>query len=65
MSWSDLAQLLTAFAALIAAGVSVWNAVKIEQVHIATNSMKDALVKSTGEQAYAKGVKDEKERTAT
>jgi hypothetical protein len=35
---------------------------KIHQIHQDTNSMKDALVKATGELMYARGVKDESER---
>jgi hypothetical protein len=35
---------------------------KIHQIHLDTNSMKDALVKTMGELMYARGVKDEKER---
>lgn len=34
----------------------------IQKIEVATNSMKDALVKATGEAAHAKGVIDEKAR---
>lgn len=54
------AQLVTSIAAMIAAigavAMSARNRVAIEQVHVATNSMKDALVKAVGEQEHAKGV---------
>jgi len=63
------AQLLTAVGFLLNAGAAVFgayqsykgrkqsdvNGVTIDQVHLATNSMKDALVKATGEAALAKG----------
>jgi predicted transcriptional regulator len=35
---------------------------KIEEIHHATNSMKDALVKATGEAEFAKGVKSETDK---
>ena len=34
----------------------------VKKIEVATNSMKDALVKAVGELMYAKGVKDESER---
>ena len=37
-------------------------AVKIEQVHKATNSLTDRLVESTAKESHAAGVKEEKER---
>lgn len=37
---------------------------KIEAVHLATNSMKDALVKVTGEEAFARGKKEGEEGTS-
>lgn len=33
------------------------NGTKIEAIHVATDGMKDALVKVTGESEYAKGLK--------
>lgn len=54
---------LTAAGALI---VSINTQSKVEEVHKATNSMKDALVASTRSEAliegHAEGVKDEKAR---
>lgn len=54
---------LTAAGALV---VSMHTQEKVEEVHKATNSMKDALVASTRSEAlmegHAEGVKDEKER---
>lgn len=38
---------------------------KIEQVHKATNSMKDELVEATREAAHASGVADEREDAAS
>ena len=40
---------------------SVIQTTKIEQVHIATNSMKDDLVKATGTLEFAKGLKEGQE----
>jgi len=65
----EFAQLLIAIAVLLNSGVGVYgaylsyksrqqsdrNAEGIERVHLATNSMKDALVRATGEAALAKG----------
>lgn len=57
-----VSQLIASLAALVASVgaviVSMRNAVKIEQVHIATNSMKDALVTSEGKVQRAEGVKE-------
>lgn len=44
--------------------VTIRNSAKTEAIHVATNSMKDALVKATQEQAHAQGVLDEKARKA-
>ena len=63
---------LTAFAALV---VSIFTRIrtkdqlekattKIEEIHVATNSMKDALVKSARLEGIAEGTKDEKGRAA-
>lgn len=51
----DTAQLITALAALGAFILSLYNNRKIEQIHVATNSMKDALVAATGDAAHAAG----------
>ncbi len=50
---------LAAVAALI---VSMRNGRKVEEVHKATNSMKDALVAAALIQGHAEGVKEERER---
>ena len=46
----------------------LWGLRRIEQVHHSTNSMKDALVKVTGDEAFARGLKqgegEEKARSA-
>jgi hypothetical protein len=62
---ADIAAIISASASLIAAIGSavavigtVLNGRKITEVHKATNGMKDELVKTTGEKAYAQGVKD-------
>ena len=59
----SVAPTLLAAAALVA---SLRNAKKIEEVHLATNSMKDELVRVTGESERAKGViqgaQEEKDR---
>ena len=68
LSGVDIAPIISASASLVAAigsfiavVMTVWNGRKIEQVHIATNSMKDELVKVTGEQKFAEGVKQGEE----
>jgi len=53
----ELAQLITAIVLALNFWQSYRNGKKIEQVHIATNSMKDALVESTSKESYARGVK--------
>jgi hypothetical protein len=62
MSVGDAAQFMTALAALVAAAASLRNGRKIDEVHKATNSMKDELVLTTKKEAYAAGQKDEKDR---
>ena len=61
----SVAPTLLAAAALVA---SLRNAKKIEEVHLATNSMKDALVASTDQASRAegelKGAQDERDRQA-
>jgi len=56
----EIAQLLTALAAVGAVLMSYRNSRKIEQVHISINSRMDQLLKSSGEAEFAKG--EEKER---
>jgi hypothetical protein len=61
---TEIASIITAVAALVAAlgssfavVIGVLNSRKIQQVHDATNGMKDQLVKVTGDAKYAEGVK--------
>lgn len=53
---------ITSVATLI---VAVKSAQKVEEVHRATNSMKDALVAAALIEGHAKGVQDEKSRKDT
>ena len=60
---SELAQLLfaagiflNALVAVVGAVQSFRNGRKIEQVHVATNSMKDALVAATAKASLAEGM---------
>jgi hypothetical protein len=58
MGWlGEIAQLITAVVLFLNYLQSRENGQKIEAVHLATNSMKDALVDSTGKEAFARGVK--------
>jgi len=59
---TDYADLLNAIGFLVTALVSAWNALQlrknsrlIEQVHVATNSMKDELVRATRREALIEG----------
>jgi hypothetical protein len=56
-TWGEVAQLITAIVLALNFYQSYRNGKKIEQVHLATNSMKDALVESTSKESYARGVK--------
>jgi hypothetical protein len=63
MSVIDFAQLLTGAGLLINGVVTLLsylqsrkNGQKIEQVHLATNSMKDALVMATAKENYQAGI---------
>jgi hypothetical protein len=53
----EIAQLITALVLALNFYQSYRNGKKIEQVHLATNSMKDALVATTDKEAFARGVK--------
>jgi hypothetical protein len=64
-SWGEIAQILTAAAALCAFVQSWRNSVTITAVKHATNSMKDELVAEVRKSAHAEGVKDEADRTKT
>lgn len=57
MTFGEFGQLLTGIAALMAAVTSIRNGRKIEEVHKATNSMKDELVAVTKLEAFAAGMK--------
>lgn len=63
MTWSETAQILAASALLITALGTVWNGVQlktnakaVEQIHIATNSMKDELVSEVRKASRAQGL---------
>lgn len=65
MTAGDVAQIITSIAALTAA-VSSWrNSRKIEQVHKATNSMKDELVREVRIASLAEGRKQGREERET
>lgn len=55
----EIASLIMAVATFIAVvgnlAIAFINSNKIEAIHVATNSMKDALVKTTGDAARAEG----------
>lgn len=53
--WEHLAFNLVAAGTVVSTMIGLWNNRKIEKVHQATNSMKDALVKVTGESEFARG----------
>jgi len=55
-SYSDIAQILTALAAVGGLIISWSNSRKIEEVHKATNSMKDELVAVTKSDAFQTGI---------
>jgi hypothetical protein len=64
MTYEEMAALATGIGVLLNAVVTVFSLIqsmrngrKIEDVHLATNSMKDALVASTEKESYARGVK--------
>lgn len=62
-SWGEAAQIITALAALGSVVMGWWNNRKIEQVHKATNSMKDELVASVRDASLAKGLKQGREES--
>ena len=53
----DIGQILIGLGVLFTAWQSYRNSRDIKEVHIATNSMKDALVDVTEKESYARGVK--------
>lgn len=58
--WNNLPTLIIAFgtfvASVVAALSSLRNNKNIQAIHTATNSMKDDLIRTTGEAEHAKGV---------
>ena len=60
-SVGELAQLLTAAAAVGAMALGWWNARKIEQVRHATHSLTDRLEQTPRTEAHAAGRKEERE----
>ncbi len=52
----DIIQIIVPLILLLNTLISLFAAHRINQVELATNSMKDALVKVTGESEYAKGL---------
>jgi hypothetical protein len=61
-SWGDVAQMITALAAVGALLMSWHNSRKIKEVHAATNGMSHELNALTAKASKAEGVKEEKER---
>ena len=53
----EIAQLITAVVLALNFLQSLRNGRNIEKVHLATNSMKDALVNTTEKESYARGIK--------
>ncbi len=73
-SWGEIAQIITALSAVSACLLSWRNSrkiekvdVKVEQVHLATNSLQDKLVAATATASKAEGVEqgraEERDRT--
>lgn len=59
---AEIAQILTALAA-VGAVISSWrNSRKIEAVHISINSRMDQLLESTGAAMKAQGIQEERDR---
>ena len=54
---SDISQIVIAFSALGALAFSIYNSIKIETIHRATNSMKDELVAEVRASSIAQGFK--------
>jgi hypothetical protein len=63
-TWGEIAQIVTAGAAVGALLNSIRNSRKIEVVHKATNSLTDRLVETTKLASHAEGMKDEKANVA-
>jgi hypothetical protein len=60
--WGDLAQMITAIAAIGAVCMSYRNSRKIEDVHISINSRMDQLLKASGLAQRAIGAEEERNR---
>jgi hypothetical protein len=60
----DIAQIITALAAVGALLLSWSNNRKIEAVHVATNSLTDRLVATTRTEAHAAGAKEQRDKDA-
>ena len=54
--WNQLPLTLTAVGTIVSVLIGFWNNRKIEKVHLATNSMKDALVKAEKAVSFDAGV---------
>jgi len=62
ISFAEIAQLITAIAALGAVLMSVRNGHKIQEVHLSINSRMDELLKAASEAARAAGATEERNR---
>ena len=62
ITFGDVVQTIIAVVMIVSLFIQIRNSIKIEEVHHATNSMKDELVKVTGDAAFAKGVKQEQDK---
>lgn len=52
------------FIALAALGVSIWNAIKIREVHVIMNSRLSELLTSTGKEQFAAGRREGLEKSS-
>lgn len=62
MTFTEIAQIITALAAVGAVAMSYRNSRKIESVHVSINSRMDQLLLATNASAKAEGIKEERER---
>ena len=65
ITFTEIAQLITAAAALGAVLMSVHNGHKIQEVHLSINSRMDELLKAASEAARAAGATEERNRDKT
>jgi hypothetical protein len=63
MTVENVAEILTALAAVAAVVVSLINGKKINDVHISINSRMDQLLRATGIAAKAEGVEQERRQS--